>query len=411
MAEAEKLFDNELKATAALLSATYTPDSSNFREINTEQYAFQIWQDGKLILRSIHMPDTPIANFDIGYQEHNFNQHRWRTFSYFDESKRRWILTAQRTDIRYILAENVIIKSIFPALLTLPLGGLLIWSIVGYGVSPLKKLSEQLSRKRADDLSPLAVDKQPVELTQVVRSTNDLLSRLKASFQREKQFAADAAHELRTPISVLKVHLHNLEKKVPADEHNFQQIKSATDRMGHLIEQILILNRTTPDQYITRFTKIDLYKLTQEVMANEYAQFEAKNLRLELDGDRCMLEGDQFALETLIQNLLTNACKYTPEGGTVLVAISCAENIVKLQFQDSGPGVPVDQYQRLFDRFYRLDGDRHASGTVGCGLGLSIVKHIADMHKATIELGDSSFDSGLSVTVIFTGQKNFSIGR
>jgi len=410
LAAAEKLFDKQLADTAHLLSATYSPVTDNNPQITeTEFFGFQIWIDDQLKLRSSRMPDELIANLEQGYQEHNFGKHRWRTYSYFDELKNVWILTAQRTDVRYTLAENIVIKSILPALIILPLGGLLIWTIVGYGVSPLQRLSDQLRRKQADDFSPLPIEKQPVELTQVVKSTNDLLSRLKASFQREKHFSADAAHELRTPISVLKVHLHNLNKKFPADDRNFQQVVTATERMGHLIEQILLLNRTSPDQFITKFISIDLYKLAQEVIAREYPQFEKKDLKIELNGEHCLIEGDQFALETMLKNLLENACKYTPDDGNILVSVkaemqadeNASQKVVKLEIQDSGPGVPEDQYGRLFDRFYRLDGDRHASGTTGSGLGLAIVRHIADLHKATIKLTKSSFDSGLSVTVIF----------
>jgi len=190
LAAAENLFDKQLVDTAHMLSATYSPMANNNSEIvQTEFFGFQIWADDQLLLRSSKMPDELIANLEQGYQEHNFSHHRWRTYSYFDQLKNVWVLTAQRIDSRYTLAENIVIKSILPALIILPLGGFLIWSIVGYGVSPLKKLSDQLGNKQADDLSPVPLDKQPIELTQVVKSTNDLLSRLKASFQREKHFA------------------------------------------------------------------------------------------------------------------------------------------------------------------------------------------------------------------------------
>ena len=410
LAAAENLFDKQLVDTAHMLSATYSPMANNNSEIvQTEFFGFQIWADDQLLLRSSKMPDELIANLEQGYQEHNFSHHRWRTYSYFDQLKNVWVLTAQRIDSRYTLAENIVIKSILPALIILPLGGFLIWSIVGYGVSPLKKLSDQLGNKQADDLSPVPLDKQPIELTQVVKSTNDLLSRLKASFQREKHFASEAAHELRTPISVLKVHLHNLEEKFPADDHNFQEVLSATDRMRYLIEQILILNRTSPEQFITKFTSIDLYKLAQDVIAKGYSQFEKKGLKMELVGEHCMIEGEQFALETLLQNLLANACKYTPDEGFIRVTVRPEGNSVKLEIEDSGPGVSEDQYDRLFDRFYRVDGDRHASGITGSGLGLAIVKHIADLHKATIKLAKSSFDNGLSVAVMFPLQNNISL--
>jgi len=120
-----------------------------------------------------------------------------------------------------------------------------------------------------------------------------------------------------------------------------------------------------------------------------------------LAGESCYINGDQFAIDILVQNLISNARKYTPEAGSVLITITQENNQINLAVEDSGPGVPEELYERLFDRFYRLDGDCHSSGTIGCGLGLAIVQQIVELHHATILLGRSRFDSGLSVNVIF----------
>jgi two-component system sensor histidine kinase QseC len=236
---------------------------------------------------------------------------------------------------------------------------------------------------------------------QVITTTNDLLSRLEASFAREKQFASDAAHELRTPISALKVHLHNISKDLPAGNHDLVQLEAAADRMGNIVDQILALHRTAPDQYMAQFRKLDLYQLVQEAIISTYAGFEEKNIQLELTGSHTTLSGDQFALETLVKNLLDNACKYTPAGGHVGVSVSGDSAGAKLQIEDSGPGVPAAHYHRIFDRFYREGGDQHQSGVIGCGLGLAIVRHIADLHGASIDLQGSSFESGLSISIVF----------
>lgn len=426
MAKAEQLFDAQLIDKTYLLSMAFSARqsttsisqqrlrqevesihvkaSSQAKEQSIEEikdFAFQIWQGSNLLLRSLQIPTEPIANFEQGFQDRNFINHRWRTYSYYNQTANLWILTAERADIRYVLAENIILESVLPVVMMLPLLGILIWYIITYGLSPLRKLARELGSKRADDLSPIAIEKQPIELIQVVNSTNDLFHRLKAAFLREKRFASDAAHELRTPISAIKIHLHNLSKIIPANEHSFQQLIFSVDRMGHLVEQILNLNHTAPEQYTTRFTTIDIYNLAQEVIVREYSQFEEKNLQLALDGEHCTIEGDQFALDLLVQNLLTNACKYTPEDGSVLLSVVCDNTKVELQIQDSGPGVPKEQYERLFDRFYRLDGDCHASGTTGCGLGLAIVQQIVELHHASITLDHSSFASGLSVNIVF----------
>lgn len=439
MSKADQLFDSELVDKARLLSMAFsahhgkqkqsnnTPfqnymsnsDLSDLEANNSHQngdellrdhesdefFAFQIWQNDKLLLRSLHAPQSTIAHFEKGFQEINFLNHRWRAYIFYNQTSNLWIITTERMDIRYVLAENIVLETILPVVIMLPFLGLIIWSIITYGLSPLRTLAKELGNKKADDLTPLAIDKQPIELVQVVNSTNDLFKRLKASFLREKRFASDAAHELRTPISAIKIHLHNLSHIISPDEKSFKQLKMSVERMGHLVEQILNLNRISPEQYITRFSRLNLYNLVQNVIVSEYVNFEENNLQIALEGEVCYINGDQFALESLVQNLISNACKYTPSGGSVLISVKCSSESVILAVEDSGPGVPEDQYARLFDRFYRLDGDCHDSGTIGCGLGLAIVQQIVELHRAEILLGKSSFASGLLVKVIFSNEE------
>jgi two-component system sensor histidine kinase QseC len=402
MSEAQTLFDTKLADAAQLLAIMHGHDlPDNDRHDTARQFAFQVWDDGVLRQHSENAPLTPMAPLVAGYDHHNFGSYRWRTYVLPDPPTRRWIITAERVDVRNELAENVILKSVVPVVIALPLAGLLIWFVVGHGLAPLRRLADHLRDKKADDLGPLPLDEQPRELMQVVTSVNDLLRRLDASFQREKRFAADAAHELRTPLSAMKIHLHNLARDLPEHNHNLQRLETATSRMQNVIEQVLALHRTAPDAFMLRFTPVDLHALAQEYMARKYAQFEARQQQLELDGERACVAGDRFALETLLQNLLDNACKYTPPGGRIQVSVRQAGERVVLRVQDSGPGIPAEQYERIFDRFYRLDGDQHASGVIGCGLGLSIVRHIAELHHANITVGESAFASGLSVSVSF----------
>lgn len=402
IAEVQQLFDSELQERARLLAITgggrqVESETSAF----SEQYAFQVWQDGRLLQRSSNAPITAISNFQAGYQDTNFGRHRWRTYTWIDVSQDRLAVAAERIDIRNLLAERIIMKSVMPVMVSLPVAGLLIWLIVGYGLAPLRKLAEYLGNRRAEDLRPIPENRQPVELMQVITSINDLFSRLEASFSREKRFASDAAHELRTPISALKVHLHNMSMNVPSGDHDLVQLEAATDRMGSVVEQILALHRTAPDQYVARFSEIDLHQLVQQVIISTYNDFEQRNIQLELSGECALMSGDRFALETLVKNLLDNACKYTPAGGQVRLSVGKDDKGIRLQVEDSGPGVPEDLYERIFDRFYRADGDRHQSGVTGCGLGLAIVRHIAEIHGASVKLEKSSFESGLCVSLWF----------
>ncbi len=406
--EVQHLFDSKLVDKARLLAIAGNGGSVRGEVVSTsDQYAFQVWQGGDILLRSDNTPLTAISNLEEGYQDTNFNRYRWRTFTWFDPARNRRAVAAERVDIRNALAEGIIMKSVLPVMATLPVAGLLIWLIVGYGLSPLRNLADHLRSRRAEDLRPIPETLQPLELKQVITSTNDLFGRLEASFSREKQFASDAAHELRTPISALKVHLHNISKGLPAGDHDLAQLEAAADRMGSLVDQILALYRTAPDQYMAQFRDIDLYQLVQKVIISVYSQFEQRNIQLELTGKRAILSGDVFTLETLVKNLLDNACKYTPAGGQVRISISTDSAGTKLQIEDSGPGVSEDQYHRMFDRFYRVGGDQHHSSVIGCGLGLAIVKHIADLYGASIDLQKSSFESGLAVSVLFPQEPRF----
>lgn len=264
---------------------------------------------------------------------------------------------------------------------------------------PLHALAEQLKLKQADDLSPVILDQTPTELLQLTQTTNALFKRLDDAFQREQRFSADAAHELRTPVSALKVHLHNLRTTLGEQNKELNLLHQGVERRGHLIEQILALYRTSPDQAMSNFSLIDIYALTQNSIANDYPQFEEKQQTIELIGEPSNMMDDQFALETLLQNLLSNASKYTPTGGHILVKIQPSITDIQWSIEDSGSGIPESQYNRVFERFYRLE--QHQPKAIGCGLGLAIVNHIVALHRATIKLSHSCFDSGLKTTINF----------
>ena len=422
MAEAQQLFDRQIAATARLLATLPVADHVPLIVSENDLQAFQVWAaEGHLLLRSDNAPQAPMGDRQQGYSEQNFSGYRWRVYSYPGVNG-RWIQVAERVDLRYRLADEVVLQSVLPILLGLPLAGLLIWLVIGRGLSSLRNLAAELRNKRAEDLSPLALEAPPEELQPLVRSTNALLQRLQASFDRERRFSADAAHELRTPISALRVHADNLARELSenaqrrdgtAPPESLQQLQSSIERMAHLVEQMLNLVRMTPEHYPARFEAIDMHRLARDVIAELYPAFAGKQQEVELRGESALVQGDRFALVVLLQNLLNNASKYTPEGGCVLVTVQAegqgkaqaeAQAIV-LQVEDSGPGISPGEHKRVFERFYRVGGDRHASQATGCGLGLSIVQHIAELHHAGIRLTDSSLGNsqmpGLAVEVRF----------
>jgi two-component system sensor histidine kinase QseC len=407
MVEAEELFDVQLADIATVLEVTAGYPAGNAPAVApdaSQTIAFQVWRNGTLESSSgVALADLnqPVAPLVAGYSDVNFAGYRWRAISRYVATSERWLIVAQRVDVRFALAESIIIESVLPTILGLPIVGLLVWFIVGRGLRPLRDLAGEMGAKRSDDLSPVAESDPPQELALLITSINDLLRRLEASFEREKRFAADAAHELRTPISVLKVQLHNLLRDADGSNLPFLDLQTAVERMGHSVEQVLMLYRTTPEQFATRFEQLELAGLARQVIAELYPQLEAKGQQIELVGDNLSMQGDSFGMQALLRNLIGNASKYSGAGGEIRVILERTNTAVALTVEDSGPGIPADQYEKVFERFYRVSSDRQDSNVPGTGIGLTIVQHIADIHGGTISLGDSGFTTGLAVKVSF----------
>jgi len=197
------------------------------------------------------------------------------------------------------------------------------------------------------------------------------------------------------------VQVHNLLTELHSPSASVNELRRGIDAMGHLVEQILVLNRTAPDQYMVQFQQLDLYALARDVVSNEFEQILQRGQDFELEGGPGLVNGDATALRSLLQNVLSNASKYTPDGGRLCLRIEPSTQGTLCVMEDSGPGIPAEYRERVFDRFYRLDGDRHASGVSGSGLGLAIVRHIVDMHGAAITLGQSPTLGGLQVLIQF----------
>jgi len=398
MSRAELLLDQDL----ILLAASLAPGFQTDVHATTELLVVQRWQHDTLQYKSDHAPSKRIAA-PVGFSEQNFSGQRWRT--YHRQSGPLSIIVAQPLKQRQELADEVVLAAIYPVVLSLPVQALLIWLVVTKGLWPLRRLTQQLSSKKADDLTAVQLPEVPQEMTQMLSTTNQLLQRLQDAFQREKRFASDVAHELRTPLSLLQVTLHNAQQQwvqqgVADPDGMMNALQHGVMRMSELIEQIMLLNRTNPEHFKAKLQSIDLTALCREVIAELYPKILQKQQQIALDAqDHVMLNADPFALRVLLVNLVGNACKYTPESGQIMVSLHPLANQITIEVEDSGPGISPHEYHRVFDRFYRVGGDRHQSGTPGSGLGLSIVKEIVSLHHGQLYLGQSIWSSGLKVTV------------
>lgn len=413
MDEAERLFNQRLLQQVDLLNyalptlqagqpqpSTLVFPARNSHSETTLEFQW-VSGEGILLARSAAMPEQVVAPLQEGFKTLNIGHYRWHVLVAASADKRSWFILAERDDQRYRLAESMILKAVYPMILAIPLIGLILWFVLGVGLRPVADLARELRQREATDLRPILQRDMPIELVQLTQSANELLRRLEASFSREKRFSADAAHELRTPIAALKIHCDNLLHEQQTAPETALKLQEGIQRMSYLVEQILILNRMAPDHFMGQFEPVNLTQLVKQVIVEHSDALEDKQHQIQFEGDESWVLGDRIALQTLLNNLLGNAIKYTDAGGKIAINTWLRGKAVVLEVMDSGAGIPADQYDRVFDRFYRLGGDRHDSRTPGCGLGLSIVKQVVDLHEAQIKLTQSRFNQGLLVMVTF----------
>jgi two-component system sensor histidine kinase QseC len=413
MQKASDLFDAELASLAETL-IVITPQQT-LTQVNSEaDIAFQLFEADKLLLRTSNAPTTTMVRqvnggWASGFGESNFLGQRWRTFIKTIDYNHKVVIVAQPLQRRFELAEEVILSAVTPIIVVIPLLMLLISFTIRQGLKPLTHLTEELMSKKANDLSLLQTTTQTKELMPVITTLNQLFERLSGAFERERHFASDAAHELRTPLSVLKINVHNLQNELHDTDSPFsdkqlpqlQQLEHSVDRMAHVVDQILNLNRTNPQQITYSAEPVDLTAQLQQTISDLYPQIAQREQHISLQSEGATIKGNEFALGILCQNLIGNASKYTPDDGQISVFTEVVDEYLTLIVEDSGPGIEPQEYQRVFDRFYRVGGDRHHSSVIGCGLGLAIVKHIVELHEAVITLSPSASLGGLKVSVSF----------
>jgi len=247
------------------------------------------------------------------------------------------------------------------------------------------------------NLSPLALARLPQELEPMAAALNRLLQQLAAQLEREKRFLADAAHELRTPLAVLRIHAQNaIDAPTAADcAESLRQLVQGVDRATRLAAQLLTLARLEPNAAQFSIEPLDLHVFVRNELAEIIPLALERGQTLTLLADETgdyRIEADRTSIGALLQNLVANAIQYTPDGGRVRVVLHAAPDRVTLHVQDSGPGVPEAMKAKLFERFVRGE-----AGT-GAGLGLSIVQRVVELHRGTIALADTRL-GGLDISV------------
>jgi two-component system OmpR family sensor kinase len=320
----------------------------------------------------------------------------WRIFSL--PSRNYVIQVAQPLAVRQQRAVALALQTLTPLALMLPVLGAAIWLIVGTQLKPLERIAQSVRQRKPDALEPLPELQLPDEIRPLVAALNDLLARLRAALDAQQAFVADAAHELRTPLTALRLQLQLAEQATEDEDrrHAFTQLRAGIGRAARLVEQLLDLARHEAAPVISE--TICLEALARDVVADLAPLADARLQDLGLaDSAPARLRGDPHALRMVLRNLVDNAIRYTPEGGRIDVSTGPGAGRPFLQVTDSGPGIPPEDRERVFGRFFRRTG----SGAPGTGLGLAIVQTVLKNHHANIELSDNPGGSGLRVRVTF----------
>ena len=401
MQAANKLFDYHMQQMAiALLDGGFEQvelHSSRDQDENSFDFVIQVWADDRArVYQSRTYRFLPKQGV-LGYSTVTLANGDWRVYAV--QTSSRTIQVAQKMSARRDRAISLALHSVWPVMaVSLLLFGV-VWWVVTSALSPLNRIGRDLANRNVDSLAPVSDNGVPQEVSLLVAELNSLLTRMAQALQSQQRFVADAAHELRSPMTALKLQVQILAraKDETARTQAIVRLLGGIDRSSRLVEQLLVLAREEPSSQEFESRVIPLAASVSQALA-DVAPF-ALSRHIELRGGalaQVNILGDGESLRMMIRNLLDNAVRYTPEQGLVQIDLVTDGSIATLTIQDSGSGISQQNRARVFDRFYRVPG----TSQTGSGLGLAIVKTIADRYGATVELGSAAI-GGLAVTVTF----------
>ncbi|CAM3564245.1 ATP-binding protein [Polaromonas hydrogenivorans] len=405
--QADAMFDEHLQQMARSLRGGIPlglPQAGAEDDPGYDLYV-QIWgQDGTQIFRSTRSALPPRAVLGFSDVEAHGNSYRVYTL----QTSLQTVQIAQDLSARTARARALALRAVLPFAWLTPLLMLAVWWIIKRSLAPIERTRRVVAGRAADDFSPLEGAGLPDEVRPLVDEINLLFGRVREAFEAQKNFVADAAHELRSPLTALKLQaqtLRRLDADPAAREAGIARLNQGIDRAIRGVEQLLLLAREEAGsgQAAGASARVDLRQVVQLGVADVLPQARHKRIDLGLAGDRPAqampeVSGQLEALRILLRNLLENAVKYTPPGGQVDVSLELRQGQPVLTVEDSGPGIAPENRPRVFDRFFRASDTAQETGS---GLGLAIVKAIADRHGAVLALDASARLGGLKVEVRF----------
>ncbi len=366
------------------------------------RYHYQIWSnEGELLLVSVGTGRTPFAPFnEPGFSTRDIDGVPMRVIVMSSDDGSKLLEVAEPVAARSAGIDPGLALLAIPLVLSLAvLVAVSAW-LVRRATRALGESADQVTQRSPDDLRPLSVDHPPDELTPIVAAVNSLFARIENALASERRFTSAAAHELRTPLAAIKIQAQvalltrTNEDRRQALEHLMESIDGA----AHMIDQLLTMSRL--DGLIAlraQATRLQLDAVAAHVIDEMRPLAARRHQAIVEDLGAADIEGLEFAVAVLLRNLIDNAVRYGPGGGTIRVGTGSDARGCFAVVDDAGPGIPPEQRERVFERFYRVPTN---AGVDGCGIGLSIVQAVVDMHHAQVELGRADL-GGLRVTVRF----------
>jgi two-component system OmpR family sensor kinase len=335
---------------------------------------------------------------NAGYANFQAEGEEWRAYTRFD--RRGTVQVAQRMVVRDEFAANSAIRAVLPIAALIPLSWLLVGWVVGRVLRPLHEVTDELRRWETTRTKPLSLDDVPSEILPLALATNDLVMRLQGQLEFREKFISDAAHELRTPLTALQLQARNLGETAasPGQEALIAEMTAGVRRMSDMVGKLLQLARADASTPVRNPVPVDIGEAIAASLQDMVPLAQDKEIDIGVVAT-CpgRILADPYELRTLIGNLLENAVRYTPRGGIVDLAVERRAADIVLEVRDTGPGIPKQLLDRVFGRFVRLAG----SDIEGSGLGLPIVKAIADRYGAQVALVNREDRTGLVARVTF----------
>ncbi len=357
-------------------------------DIGTGEFAFQIWTaDGRLLARSREIPamrELRPGALPIG---RSAREPGWIALGEWSRDRRVYAVSAQSVEFYSRVQRDLIVALATPYLFMIVTLFAILWLTLRYVLKPLRTLAAGINARRPDELSPFDASSAFTELQPLIGALNEKLQRIESMRASERQFFTDAAHELRTPLSVIGAQAHVLahESRPESRLAALATIEGGIDRAARVVGRLLLLGRleAAPERVSRQMQ--DLAAVAAAVVGAHRARARSQGQALLLAGATSLLcDFDIESISVAIENLVDNAIRYTPPGSTILVEVERDASHCVVRVCDDGPGVAAEDRQRIFDRFQRLGSEI----SEGSGLGLAIVRRICELHGGSVNVTD-----------------------